>query len=263
VIVQELADGRLWCINQTSHAQQAEDLCRYWGNADFVRPEPYGPVMVGISQHDNGWYEWETAPEVRPDGHPMDFIHGPHWSTKIQLWWRGVRRAFDQHPYAGVLVGRHAALLYEQLLERVPGLEPEERSATRAFIDEQSGVRAEARRLLGGDSRLVSALTDEAFEANTRLLQFGDSSSLRLCVPWAPGALPHCPVDRADHFTAIDMRYDEATITYDPWPFSVDRFEVSVWGRLLDRSTFTGHEEYRAALSAAPPLLRTWTVERG
>lgn len=262
VIVQELGDGRLWCINQTSHAQQSEDLCRHWGNADFARPEPYGPVMVGISQHDNGWYEWETAPEVRADGHPMDFVHGPHWSAKIDLWWRGIRRAFDQHPYAGVLVGHHAALLYVQLVERVPDLDPAERAGIAAFVEEQAGVRAEARRLLGADARLASALSDEAIEANTRLLLFGDSSSLRLCMPWAPGVLPSCPVDGGAAFTGIDTRFDETTISYDPWPFGVDRFEVSVWGRLLDRARFSGHDEYRSALAAAPPLLRTWTVER-
>jgi len=74
--------------------------------------------------------------------------------------------------------------------------------------------------------------------------------------------LGHCPVDGHAGFTAIDMGFDETTVTYDPWPFAVDRFEVSVWGRVLERSTFAGHDEYRAALAVAPPMLRTWSVER-
>jgi hypothetical protein len=262
VIVHDLGDGRLWCINQTSHAQQAEDLCRYWGNAAFAPPRPYGPVLLGIAQHDNGWYEWETARLLRTDGYPMDFVHGPHWSAKIDLWWRGIRRTFDQHPYAGVLVGHHAALLYEQLLARSPHVGAEERAGTETFIAEQAGVRREARRLLGADPEFAAALDDVRIEANTRLLQFGDSSSLRVCMPWAPGPLPNCPVDGHGVFVPIDMGFDEGRIVYDPWPFSVDRFEVSLWGRVLDRTTFADDAEYRAVLAVAPTMVRTWTVER-
>lgn len=59
MIVRELADGRLLCIRQTSHALMAAAFCRHWGNADFAPPAPYEPVLLAIAQHDNGWTEWE------------------------------------------------------------------------------------------------------------------------------------------------------------------------------------------------------------
>src|SRR5690606_9441277 len=129
-----------------THALQATSFCRHWGNADFAPPEPFDAVMAGVFLHDNGWSEWEGAPEVRPDGYPMDFVHGPHWSPKLDLWRRGVARAFAQHPYAGVLVMRHASILYRKAL---PSLEGEEAAATEAFVAEQEQWEAKARRLLG------------------------------------------------------------------------------------------------------------------
>jgi hypothetical protein len=261
MIVHELPDGRLWCINQTSHAHQAEEFCRRWGNGEFAPPAPYGPVLLGVSQHDNGWYEWELEPEIRPDGYPMDFIHGPDWAAKLQMWWRGIRRAFDQHPYAGVLVGHHAALLYESFVGS-SRIGDEERDGTQTFIDEQAGVRAEARRLLGGDEVLAKALADEVIEAHTRLLQFGDLASLEVCVPWAPRRLQHCPVDMAGTYVALAMEYDDRHITFDPWPYGVDRFEVTIWGRVLEERQFSDHEAYREALAVAPGLHRCWSVER-
>lgn len=43
----------------------------------------------------------------------MDFIHdddpfGKIEFGKIELWRRGINRAYTQHPYAAILIGRHA-----------------------------------------------------------------------------------------------------------------------------------------------------------
>jgi hypothetical protein len=261
VIVHELPDGRLWCINQTSHAQQAAELCRHWGNADVapLAPGASGPVLLGVAQHDNGWWEWERAAEIRPDGYPMDFVHGPAWSHKLELWRVGVARAFDQHPYAGVLVGYHAALLYDRYLD---SMGDEERRGTKGFIAEQADVRREARRLLAEATSLRAALTDEAVEAHTRLLQFGDTSSLLLCMPWAGRTLERCPVDWSGGYVAIRAEPSGRRLSYEPWPFGVDRFEVDIWGRVLERRHFDDNAAYRAALAGASASHRRWTVER-
>ena len=68
MIVRKLADGRLFCINQTSHALMAAQFCRAWGNDDVAPPAPVDIVRMAVAQHDNGWYEWECAPKLRADG---------------------------------------------------------------------------------------------------------------------------------------------------------------------------------------------------
>jgi CO/xanthine dehydrogenase Mo-binding subunit len=66
------AHARIKSID-TSKAEALPGVHAVITSKDIVDfPIAKGPVMLGISQHDNGWYEWETAPEVRPDGHPMD-----------------------------------------------------------------------------------------------------------------------------------------------------------------------------------------------
>lgn len=260
MIVGELSDGRLWCVNQTAHALQCEALCRQFGNADFPPPAEATVVAMAVGQHDSGWFEWEAAPEIDEAGRPVDFLHGPAWPVRLAQWERGIRRVFDQHPYAGVLVGRHAALLYDKMLATLPDVGPDERAAVEQFIASQPALVAEARRLLGCDGQLD--LSDQAIEADTALLQFGDTSSLVLCVPW-PGRAIRVPIDRVGGFTDVRLGTDGRRVTYDPWPFGCDRFEVSVWGRVLDTATFPTHDAYRAALAVAPSLIRRWTVERG
>jgi hypothetical protein len=121
MIVRTLATEQLLCINQTSHALMAAELCRQWGNAEFAKPAPYEVVMSAIAQHDNGWYEWESAPEVDAEGAPLAFIPGPPYWEKIPIWQKGIDRAAAQHPYMGLLVSRHDTLLYKGDLHRLEG----------------------------------------------------------------------------------------------------------------------------------------------
>ncbi|GIV76024.1 DUF3891 family protein [Litorilinea aerophila] len=261
MIVREMPDGRLLCIHQTSHALMAASFCRHWGNRDFARPEPYDITLLAIAQHDNGWYEWEQQPELRPDGYPMDFIHGPQAETKLDLWRRGVARAWAQHPYAGVLVGNHAAYLYQGGLEDVT--DPSERRLIQAFLDEQQERQDLLRARFGQDAAMARALRPAVLESNTRLLQFGDSASLQVTIPWASRrTFPRCPLDGEGTFVSIEMEHGDDTITFDPWPFDVDHFDVTIHGRLLSQRRFDHAAAYHAALAEAPYHCLTWQVIR-
>ena len=65
------------------------------------------------------------------DGYPMDFMQGPTAREKRVLWQRSVDRAYAQHPYAGILVARHAEYLYRDNLAHTPENEQRE---TEAFL---------------------------------------------------------------------------------------------------------------------------------
>ncbi|MDY7103335.1 MAG: DUF3891 family protein [Actinomycetota bacterium] len=259
MIVADADNGQLWLVNQTTHALMAAELCRHWGNRDVEAPRMIEVVLAAIAQHDNGWYEEEARPRLDPDGRPMSFMTGPPWSEKLDLWRRGIRRAFDQHPYAGVLVARHAATLYQPSLSLLSG---EELVATREFVEQtQPATTARARELLAGHGSWAELLTDEAIEASTRLLKVGDHVSLRVLVPYAErGVLDHGPVDHRGTTTPLQITHGEGAITIDPWPYGVDSFDVEVWGRKLDRRTFADIASYRDALAAAPLRVRRWRV---
>jgi hypothetical protein len=56
------------------------------------------------------------------------------------------------------------------------------------------------------------------------------------------------------------LRWSGEQITFDPWPFGVQHFTVTVHGRLLDQSIFPNHAAYQTALAAAPIHSLTWRV---
>ncbi len=215
-------------------------------------------MINAIAQHDNGWYEWETAPETDANGAPLAFIPGPPYTEKLPIWQRGVDRAAAQHPYMGLLASRHASLLYTGDLQRLEG---DERRATEAFVAKQEQWTNEIRHGLADDAELHHVATEPVLMAHTRLLQFGDSSSLQVVMPWSQERLfPHCPVDFVGTYTAITLRWDAQEITFDPWPFGVTHFTVSIHGRLLDQAIFPSHTAYQAALTTAPLHSLSWQV---
>jgi hypothetical protein len=213
--------------------------------------------MLAIAQHDNGWYEWELRPRLRRDGYPMDFMHDDDPLGKIQLWRRGVDRVFEQHPYAALLVGRHAALLYTGDLPNLTGTVQQH---VAEFIADQRMLLDVVRHAYAKDDRYRALLDDDVVDANTRLLQFGDNASLQLIVPWSlPQQLHNCPLNVQERIT-LEMRYVDREVTFSPWPFGVDHFSVEIHGKLLSQRTFPNLEAYHAALAEAPLLRLNWQV---
>jgi hypothetical protein len=262
MIVRKMGDGQLLCVHQTSHGLMAAQFCHHWGNDDFAAPQPYPPVMMAIAQHDNGWYEWELAPRLCANGYPMDFITHTDQPEKTLLWQRGIDRVWAQHPYAALLVSRHASILYEKFLAQ-GAYQGENRRAVLDFLAADRAMMERARSLLGGDPDLLAAMQPEVIEINTRLLQFGDHASLQVSVPWpTETTLTGCPLDYTGATVEIRMCYDEQIITFDPWPYSVDQFEVTLEGYLLDEERFADETSYHRALAEASFYRKTWNVMR-
>ncbi len=262
MIVRDMPGGRVLCLHQTTHALMSAGFSRHWGNRDFARPEPYDVVMTAIAQHDNGWWEWELAPQVCADGYPMDFLRGPTAEKKLDLWRLGIRRAHAQHPYAGLLIWRHAAFLHEMLLDQID--DAQVRAANETFIAGVGPALDEVRSLFAGDPVYDAWLSDAMVDANASLLRFSDFASLQVAMPWPRQRIMHdCPVDWAGTTVEIIMEHEGDLITFDPWPFDVEEFEIGVHGRLLDQRHFADAAEYQAALAIAPIHCLRWRVVRG
>ncbi len=266
MIVRELPDGGLLCIPQPTHALMAAQFCRHWGNRDFARPEPWELILAGVAQHDNGWVEWEAAARLRPDGMPMDFVHYADVAGKAALWRRGVERAWAQHPYMGLLVAHHAALLYRVGLDRGQyAADPAGAQVVAEFLAWVEALDRRATAHLAGVPELEAGLVPAVLEANTRLLQFGDRAALQVGMPWSPESWIRVPVDGRGDYTEIRMVYDpgERVIGFDPWPYRVEAFSVVLEGYRLAQRTFPDEPTYRKALAQAPWARQEWRVVRG
>lgn len=191
----------------------------------------------------------------------MDFLHHDDPLAEVDLWERGAARAAAQHPYAGLLVGQHAASLYVEY--PTPGLPDAVQRRIDAFVANQRQQIDDLHRAWHADEEAADWLADARIAANTRLLRFGDSSSLQVCMPWQPDrVIQQVPVDGAGTFTKVRMTFDEEKISFDPWPYAVDSFEVDIWGQLLATRTFAAPTDYHTALAHAPWQRLTWRVQR-
>ena len=81
-MLKTLRDDKVWLVSQPDHAEVSGYLAAHWGNEEFTRPGYYAAsndperlraeTVLAIAQHDNGWWEWEAAPELSEiDGLPL------------------------------------------------------------------------------------------------------------------------------------------------------------------------------------------------
>ena len=261
MIVRPMPNGQLLCIPQVAHALMAGEFCQHWGNERFARPAPFASVMLAVNQHDCGWYEWDEKPKLRADGYPMDFLHDDDPVGKVELWRRGINRIFAQHPYAAILAGRHTSWLYEMGLA-LENLDEDLRMLIADFMADQLMLIEYVRYISADDPEFSHYLSDEHIEMNARFVQFGDAASLAISIPWGGEyTFPHGPLDLVRGTTPIHMHFDDQSITFNPWPYGVGQFEVTLNGWLLPQRTFATVEEYRSVLGEANYYRRTWVVQ--
>ena len=99
-------------IRQTDHALLSGFFAREWGNELFARPQLFDSFCLAVREHDNGWSEWELAPQIDPKTRlPYSFMSIPT-AEHIALYQRGIDRIVTADRYAGLLVSMHCSGLY-------------------------------------------------------------------------------------------------------------------------------------------------------
>ncbi len=248
--------GMVRLVRQLDHQAQCGVMARAWGNGAFARPEPFGPLIEVAECHDEGWRAWDAAPQVDLAGTVTNFpdldraIHAPMYAE-------GIMMAVARGPRVGLLASMHGQGLYEKRMGLdgpCPAREGRP-AAERGFLDDQERLQATLRARIGDDQ----ALSRWAW-AGYRLLQAWDVLSLYVC--WhglgrgERWVLPRVPAAIGDEGTdlKLDAR-DHATCVVHPWPFAVDRVDLSVpVRRIVDRS-YPDEDALRAAIAHAPTQL--------
>lgn len=256
-------DGNsVWLVDQPSHAALSGLLAAHWGNAEFARPGEFletafareirSEAVLGIEQHDNGWWEWEAAPQEGEDGLPLglaELVQQP--LEGLDRWRLGVRRLAAQHPFASLLIGDHARFLYEPHFtdnfppELVHPISSARRALTPSLEDAIGSFLSEIRDF---QQELEGRLQAEAFGRaaleqrlpHSRLLQILDSFSLALCSallgPRGLGRdeMTWANVPRRHWDDRVEMRIvprGDGCVAVDPFPFGEAPLDVSVPAR--------------------------------
>ena len=266
---------RFRLVTQPDHAALSGYLAAHWRNGDFARPgdwdeSPDGEtlwreILFGIGQHDNGWWEWEADPEIDPeDGLPLDFLQGSD-EGGFARWRRGAARFERSHPFASVLVNRHAYWLQAarvveirepQFRHPLFGFQPRrseagsaEAVALREFLIERlSHERALLDRLAMKGPLWRHAIRDDTLLPSVRLLQVLDTISLAVC-GGAREPLALLEVPRASWTDRIRMemaQHQQDVVTLSPYPFDTDPLVVAF--PALRAESFTGPEKWTKAL---------------
>jgi hypothetical protein len=253
VIVSRRPEGLL-LVRQVDHQDQCGLMADAWGNADFARPDPFGPLATAAAVHDEGWRAWEEAPQVGEDGAPVDFPHIDR-PTHVALYREGIEGAIARDPRAGLIVSMHGLGLYEGRLGLDEGPATPRRArppAVQAFLAEQDTVQGELRERIGAGTEL-----DAWAWAGYRLLQTWDVMSLHLT--WRAQAagrettLPQVPRAAGDPGVTLTLRpVDALAATCDPWPFGVDEVALPVAARVVEDRPYASDADLQGALRAAP-----------
>ena len=261
-------DDEYWCIEQPDHGVVAGYLASHWGSDEFTRPGHFAPtpdaeslrgeVVLGIAQHDNGWWEWEAAPELSPGGGlPLDLVDVFQvQQAGMSRWRRGVPRLAETHPYAGILASFHACWLYAVRCDagdtpfvhpfywkQRPSLfEGRQLEEGRAFLAELEGLQQELIRTLAASPVSEDWANPEHLLPHGRLTQVLDGLSLSLCSnlipdrddrPGGPGrntfTLSNIPRSGWGDRVSIEIApVGDGRISCYPYPFDVDPLPVSV-----------------------------------
>ena len=257
-----------WCIEQPDHGVIAGYLAAHWGNSEFRRPGHFvstsdpeslrGEVVLGIAQHDNGWWEWEATPELNPvSGLPLDLMDVFQAQQEgMSRWRRGIPRFAEAHPYAGLLTSFHAYWLYAVRCDaadtpfihpfywkqRPPLFEGGQLDEATAFLAEIEQVQGTLIRSLNASPHSKDWGNPEHLEPHGRLIQILDGLSLSLCSNLIPdrdgqsggpgqNAFTLNDVPRADWHDRVSLEVapiGENRISCHPYPFDVDPLPVSV-----------------------------------
>jgi len=108
-------DGNDWLlISQVDHAHLAAEIAEALGNENMPALPLPDLLIPAIREHDEGWREWEHAPEVDPDtGHPRGFTEMP-MSVSTKLWAESITAATRGTPSQAEAIKRYQKFLAEK-----------------------------------------------------------------------------------------------------------------------------------------------------
>ena len=245
-------------IRQTDHATLAGFLAREWGNENFSRPELFASFQIAASEHDNGWMEWEAAPQIDPATFlPYTFMSIPTLEH-IALYQRGLERILKIDRYAALLVSLHITGLYDRTRATMPGFSAKYIRSSESYMvsDFVQRLRLQQLRLKVDlrSSESTKPFTEEkSLQANLQRLEALDRLSLYLCGDTSqPTVIDAVPASGAG--TEMDLEITpkgNGVINMTPYLFRREPLSCSILARRIRKHRYAEDGELQRALAAA------------
>jgi Protein of unknown function (DUF3891) len=230
-------------INQHDHAALSGQTMNYWGNEAFEPPDPRDELLFAITEHDNGWREWDSSPKVETQtGYPMNFMEMDFPDQKA-IWTRSFGRFSEDHPYASALIALHFRVFNQKIIDKDDG-----NSEAKRLNFEMNKFIANSLNLEFSNSGLPPV--PKKAKINLRLVQVGDIISLALCHGWPSIDIDAAPLNYEG--TALKLKLtssDGKNYIINPYPFSQDKLRFQIIGRKLGRKQFNSDAVLRRILN--------------
>jgi hypothetical protein len=267
MIIQDQGD-QLILIRQTDHALLAGFFARQWGNELFARPEPFESFCLAVTEHDNGWREWELLPSIDPVTFlPNSFMSVPT-EEHIALYQLGLERLVKVDHYAGLLACLHCEQLYDHTRATIPGfsakyVKSSEMNPVNAFLERLRLQKLRLRVELRSQPEKKLFADDKLLSANAQRLEALDRLSLYFCMaPREDAILEAVPVDNEGSEADWIISPAEAanSFTISPFPFRREPLEFGILARRIPKRRYPDDAELQKTLARAPYSLIKFTL---
>ena len=196
IVVDDEADAWL-LITQPDHAWFSAELLSLFRTGGLPEHPRRAELLFAVREHDNGWRETDAAPRWNAEaGRPHDFLTLPR-EERIELWQRGTARYAGEHPYAALLITRHALQLHQTRRGQ------EDWQPFLDYLDElHRGLIEE------------TGIPEEEVEDDYRWLDLADLLSLGVCNRWRE------PFGRHGFQAVFRIEPEKTTLHLDPFPLA-------------------------------------------
>jgi len=223
-------NGKGWqIITQRAHGLLAAQLCARWKLTN--QPDKWVETLIATAEHDDVYNEFERNPIIDDNGAPINFKE-----TRFDLEASNllIDMALTKSRFIALLINRHIRFTH--------GKDP----LAKKFI---TTLKKQERNWLK-DSGIDKKEVDMAYE----LLEFCDAFSLLICQSLIPPEGRRIEISCGPDGTDYILFQNKEAVIVEPWPFTVDKFEVSFETRTIGQLQFKDDEEFRL-------LLKTCNVE--
>ena len=235
-------------IFQPDHARHTADLVRHWVRPTQIPQPLWDRLLIAVEHHDDGWHMHKYQPLIDEQGQVYSFLTLPV-DTHVKYLQHCIKIMLKRDLYQGILIALH----FRYIEMNAPVDNDKDRSLLDQFVAWTDSVidRTIERLREEEPPEFHAAFTRPILKIARRILCINDSVSLMLigALPWKRFEEPVC---FGSSEVVVRYKSDEWGVRFDPWPYNVDSFSISVNSREISRTTFTSSEDFFEVMGRAP-----------
>jgi hypothetical protein len=223
------------------HMRLCGQMVRAFGNDRFERASPFDEVAYVVENHDRGWKDYDEHPGLDPNTR-LPYVMSQTPGTDALITNKG-SPDFNEahHPYCGLLSSMHTCGIYNgrygfsqfKVPLRKQFGDATAKASREAMLQAESSRQERLKAVVAQNPASARWVENDALFRNFKQLQFFDTLSLyfHLSCPAdrKTEVFIHVPLSEGEDATITLKKVSDAEYSLDPYPFAVDRLNLT-WG---------------------------------